>query len=116
MRPRWRCPPPPASSWPPDGWRRCRPGGRTPLAAGLRRAAGVLATGRLRAPRRRPLLVVVTDGRHPSGPDPVEIARRLAADGVASVVVDCEHGPVRLGMAGRLGAALEGVVLRLDEL
>ncbi|WP_182908532.1 putative cobaltochelatase [Microbispora sp. H13382] len=89
-------------------------GGRTPLAAGLRRAERVLAAERLRDPRRRALLVVVTDGRHTSGPDPVDAARRLA--GVASVVVDCEHGPVRLGLAGRLAAALGGTALRLQDL
>ena len=38
-------------------------GGRTPLAAGLLRAHEVLRTERLRDPDRRPLLVVVTDGR-----------------------------------------------------
>ncbi|MEU8171757.1 putative cobaltochelatase [Microbispora hainanensis] len=89
-------------------------GGRTPLAAGLRRAEQVLAAERLRDPRRRPLLVVVTDGRHTAGPDPVTAARRLS--GVASVVVDCEHGPVRLGLAGRLAAALGGTAIRLEEL
>ncbi|WP_169982561.1 putative cobaltochelatase [Microbispora sp. H10836] len=89
-------------------------GGRTPLAAGLRRAERVLAAERLRDPRRRALLVVVTDGRHTFGPDPVDAARRLA--GVASVVVDCEHGPVRLGLAGRLAAALGGTAIRLEEL
>ncbi|MEV1206614.1 vWA domain-containing protein, partial [Microbispora rosea] len=41
-------------------------------------------------------------------------ARRLA--GVASVVVDCEHGPVRLGLAGRLASALGGTAIRLEEL
>jgi magnesium chelatase subunit D len=91
-------------------------GGRTPLTAGLRRAARVLAAERLRDPRRRPLLVVVTDGRHTAGPDPAPAAQWLAASGVASVVIDCEQGPVRLGMAGRLGAALGGAVLRLEEL
>ncbi|MEN3540952.1 putative cobaltochelatase [Microbispora sp. ZYX-F-249] len=89
-------------------------GGRTPLAAGLRRAERVLAAERLRDPRRRALLVVVTDGRHTYGPDPAGAARRLA--GVTSVVVDCEHGPVRLGLAGRLAAALGGTAIRLEEL
>ena len=36
--------------------------------------------------------------------------------GVASVVVDCESGPVRLGLARALGAWLGGEVVRLDEL
>ena len=65
-------------------------GGRTPLAAGLAKAARVLATERLRDPRRRPLLVVVTDGRATSGSD-ADLSRAAAMlAGVASVVVDCE--------------------------
>jgi magnesium chelatase subunit D len=40
----------------------------------------------------------------------------LAAAGTASVVVDCESGPVRLGLAGALGAALGAQTMRLDEL
>ena len=40
-----------------------RTGGRTPLADGLLRARRLLAAERLRDPRRRPLLVVLTDGR-----------------------------------------------------
>jgi magnesium chelatase subunit D len=91
-------------------------GGRTPLAAGLERSARLLAAERLRDPRRRPLLLVVTDGRHTSGGDPVVPAARIAASGVDSVVVDCEAGPVRLGLAGRLGAALGAAVLGLAEL
>ncbi|MBO2445804.1 putative cobaltochelatase [Actinomadura barringtoniae] len=89
-------------------------GGRTPLAAGLLRAAEVLRVERLRDPARRPLLVVVTDGRATHGPDPAAAAGLL--NGVASVVVDCESGPVRLGLAGRLGGLLEGEVVRLEDL
>ncbi|HWG99476.1 MAG TPA: VWA domain-containing protein, partial [Pilimelia sp.] len=81
-----------------------RTGGRTPLAAGLRQAARTLATERRRDPRRRPLLVLVTDGRATSGPDPMPAAAALA--GTAAVVVDCEAGPVRLGLARRLATAL----------
>ncbi len=99
-------------------------GGRTPLAAGLLRARETLRVERLRDPRRRALLVVVTDGRatggRPGGTDPVGDARRaaglLAADGVAAIVVDCESGPVRLGLASVLAAELGGTALRLDEL
>ena len=52
-------------------------GGRTPLAAGLAQSARVLATERLRDPRRRALLVVVTDGRATSGSD-ADLARAAA--------------------------------------
>ncbi|MEU8435585.1 putative cobaltochelatase [Streptomyces sp. NPDC029216] len=99
-------------------------GGRTPLGAGLLKAHEVLRIERLRDPSRRPLLVVVTDGRATSagavGGDPRELsgrsARLLAAEGVASVVVDCESGPVRLGLAGVLAADLGAHAVTLDGL
>ncbi|MER8006268.1 putative cobaltochelatase [Streptomyces sp. NPDC094149] len=95
-------------------------GGRTPLAAGLLKAHDVLRVERLRDPARRPLVVVVTDGRATGGPEPVALAGRAArlyaADGVACVVVDCESGPVRLGLAGQLAGDLGGTAVTLDEL
>ncbi|MEV0718001.1 VWA domain-containing protein [Asanoa sp. NPDC050611] len=91
-----------------------RTGGRTPLAAGLAAAARTLAGERRRDPLRRPLLVVVTDGRHTRGPDPRTVAPALA--GVPSVVVDCETGPVRLGMARTLAGALDAQYLPLAAL
>ncbi|MEV5884363.1 putative cobaltochelatase [Streptomyces sp. NPDC052020] len=95
-------------------------GGRTPLAAGLLKAHDVLRVERLRDAARRPLVVVVTDGRATGGPEPVALASRaarlFAAEGVASVVVDCESGPVRLGLAGKLAAELGGTAVTLDEL
>ncbi|MFF4625927.1 putative cobaltochelatase [Streptomyces griseorubiginosus] len=95
-------------------------GGRTPLAAGLLRAHMVLRVERLRDPARRALVVVVTDGRATGGLEPVALAGRaarlFAAEGVASVVVDCESGPVRLGLAGQLAGELGGTAVTLDEL
>ncbi|MFF4584784.1 putative cobaltochelatase [Streptomyces sp. NPDC001388] len=95
-------------------------GGRTPLAAGLLRAHDVLRVERLRDPARRALVVVVTDGRATGGTEPVALAGRaarlFAAEGVASVVVDCESGPVRLGLAGQLAGELGGTAVTLDEL
>ncbi|ALO07483.1 magnesium-chelatase subunit [Streptomyces venezuelae] len=96
-------------------------GGRTPLSAGLLKAHDVLRIERLRDPSRRPLLVVVTDGRATGGgADPVALAARAArlhaAEGTASVVVDCETGHVRLGLAGSLARELGGTAVTLDEL
>ncbi|MFJ2651811.1 putative cobaltochelatase [Streptomyces sp. NPDC087420] len=95
-------------------------GGRTPLAAGLLKAHDVLRVERLRDPARRPLLVVVTDGRATGGADPVALAARAArlhaSEGTASVVVDCESGIVRLGLAGTLAGDLEGTCVTLDDL
>ncbi|RCV54293.1 putative cobaltochelatase [Marinitenerispora sediminis] len=98
--------------------RELRTGGRTPLAAGLLRCADVLRVERTRDPRRRPLLVVVTDGRATHGG--LDTALRAGAwigdQGVESVVVDCESSPVRLGLATRLAAALRGEAVRLADL
>jgi magnesium chelatase subunit D len=122
-------------------------GGRTPLASGLLVAGDVLRRERLRDRRRRPLLVVVTDGRATSslgggigsgaatGPAPApgsarargtgvraaqaEVRRAaalLAASGVASLVVDCEAGPVRLGLAAELANALGGEHVPMTDL
>ena len=95
-------------------------GGRTPLAAGLLRAHDVLRVEKLRDPARRALLVLVTDGRATGGPEPVALAGRaarlFAAEGLASVVVDCESGMVRLGLAAELAGELGGTAVTLDEL
>jgi magnesium chelatase subunit D len=91
-------------------------GGQTPLVAGLTEAHATLRRERLRDPQRRPLLVVVTDGRHTAGGDPQAAALRLRHDGIASVVVDCESGPVRLRLAGALAQALGAEYLSLDDL
>jgi len=85
-------------------------GGRTPLAAGLTEAGRVIGFERLRDPRRRPLVLVVTDGRaNTPGPDPAAAARsaaaKLAAAGVGLVVVGTVEGPARLGLAAALAAA-----------
>jgi magnesium chelatase subunit D len=91
-------------------------GGRTPLAAGLARAGELIAAERLRDPLRRPLLVVVSDGRANAGGDPLAAAHPLAASGVAALVVDSEEGPLRLGLAGELARALAAPCIRLEEL
>ncbi|MGH3996118.1 MAG: vWA domain-containing protein, partial [Pseudonocardiaceae bacterium] len=98
--------------------RALRTGGRTPLADGLLCSARVLATERLRDPTRRALLVVLTDGRatHGGMDSALVAAGLLRRDEVASIVVDCESGPVRLRLADRLAAAMGGACVRLEEL
>ncbi|MBT0568398.1 VWA domain-containing protein [Williamsia sp. CHRR-6] len=85
-------------------------GGRTPLAEGIIEAAAVIQRARHTDPRRRSLMVVITDGRATSGPGAVPramaAADRIRRLGVHSVVVDCEQGVVRLGLAARLAGHL----------
>ena len=60
--------------------------------------------------------MVVTDGRATSGGD-AELARATALlAGIAAVVVDCEAGPVRLGLAAALAARLGAALVTLEDL
>ena len=95
-------------------------GGRTPLAEGLLAARALIVRERVRDKARRPLVVVLTDGRATAGPDPLGRSRiaaaRLVAEGVAAVVVDCETSYVRLGLAGQLARQLGAPTVRLGQL
>jgi len=91
-------------------------GGRTPLAAGIEKVADVLKRENLRDRERRPLLVLLTDGRATAGPDPQVAAARLRSLVATSFVVDTEEGYVRLGMAGELAESMGARCLRLEEL
>lgn len=100
-------------------------GGKTPLAQGLLAARDVVLREKTRDRARRPLVVVLTDGRATGGPDPLGRTRTAAglliAEGAAAVVVDCETSYIRLGLAqqlaGHLGApAVQLAQLRADNL
>ena len=87
-------------------------GGRTPLAAGVAKAAQVVRTELLRDPLRRPLIVLITDGRADTR------AAARAGAGLRQhdmVVIDCERGVVRLGLAQRLAYDLHAQYLPLAE-
>ncbi|WP_420879854.1 VWA domain-containing protein [Rhodococcus sp. (in: high G+C Gram-positive bacteria)] len=100
--------------------RAMRTGGRTPLAAGFLKARDVVVRERVRDPRRRALVVALTDGRATGAKDAVARARQaagmLADTRAASIVVDCETGMVRLGLAADLARDLRGGYVRLAEL
>ncbi|ANE83081.1 hypothetical protein A7U43_19425 [Mycobacterium adipatum] len=95
-------------------------GGKTPLAQGLLAARDVVLREKARDRARRPLVVVLTDGRATGGPDPLgrtrTAARLLVAEGAAAVVVDCETSFVRLGLAEQLAQQLEAPAVRLAQL
>ncbi|WP_330179179.1 magnesium chelatase subunit D family protein [Nocardia sp. NBC_01503] len=97
-----------------------RTGGKTPLAQGLLKAREVVHREHIRDPHRRPMLVMLTDGRATGGPDPVPraraAARLLANESVTAMVVDCERGMIRLGLARDLARELRGGYLQLAEL
>ncbi|WP_082520982.1 magnesium chelatase subunit D family protein [Rhodococcus sp. Leaf278] len=100
--------------------RNMKTGGRSPLAQGFVKARDLVLRERVRDPLRRALMVALTDGRATGGTDPVGRARiaaaRIASDKIASVVVDCESGMVRLGLAADFAARLGGGYVALEDL
>ncbi|GAA2067997.1 magnesium chelatase subunit D family protein [Williamsia deligens] len=97
-----------------------RTGGRTPLAEGMLESLALMDRARHTDARRRPLLVVVTDGRATAGRDAPtrawEAAGRVRSRGITSVVVDCEAGVVRLGLARTLATHLSATWMPLSEI
>ncbi|TDK91882.1 magnesium chelatase subunit D family protein [Mycolicibacterium mucogenicum] len=95
-------------------------GGKTPLAQGLLAARDVVLREKARDRARRPLVVVLTDGRATGGPDPLgrtrTAAELLVAEGAAAVVVDCETSYIRLGLAQQLAGQLGPPVVQLAQL
>jgi magnesium chelatase subunit D len=96
-------------------------GGRTPLAEALVAAEQVVRRERARDPQRRPLVVLVTDGRATSGRGALDRARRtaelLATHATPWVVVDAEdpRAVVHLGLARDLATRLGAEHLPLGE-
>ncbi|MFL0291263.1 magnesium chelatase subunit D family protein [Mycobacterium sp. SMC-18] len=95
-------------------------GGKTPLAQGLLAARDVVLREKTRDRARRPLVVVLTDGRATGGPDPLGRTRTaaglLVAEGAAAVVVDCETSYIRLGLAQQLAGQLGAAAVQLAQL
>lgn len=95
-------------------------GGRTPLAEGLECAAQVLTTEAVKDPTRRPIVVLLSDGRATAGKGALArskaAADALSMRGYDCVVVDCETGPMRLGLAGDLALRLGAELVPMAEL
>ncbi len=95
-------------------------GGRTPLAAGLDAARQLIRREGWRDPARRPILVLITDGRATGDGDPIAQAKRAAAalarTAATSIVVDAEEGPVRLGLAGEIARHLTAELVTIPGL
>jgi magnesium chelatase subunit D len=104
-------------------------GGRTPLGPGLRAALDVARSALRRDPDRRPVIVVVTDGRATSAGRPttgavnvgptqaaLAAAAEIAAAGIEALVVDAEDTDLRLGLARHLAEAMGAQYTALPDL
>jgi magnesium chelatase subunit D len=100
-----------------------RPGGRTPLVAGLVTAYEGLMCHRQRERQTPPLQGWLTDGRanlsggiSDPGGEACQHASRPCDAGVSTLLVETEQGTMQLGLAQRVAAAAGGTCLRLADL
>lgn len=102
-------------------------GGRTPLSAGLLKAAQVLLNERRKCPEMVPFLFLISDGRANVGMkgdirEELETVSRYIRDaGIRLVVIDTEHstGPgirIRLGFCKKIAEIADGHYYQLDDL
>ncbi|RMR47425.1 ChlD component of cobalt chelatase involved in B12 biosynthesi [Pseudomonas amygdali pv. mori] len=84
-------------------------GGGTPLSAAFQQAGEWLAKRQKRYPAEQQRVLVLTDGR-------IKQLPVLPAFNCASVLIDIEKGPIRLGRARELASSLGADYQHIDEL
>ena len=93
-------------------------GGATPLAEGLHVAIDLAVSRRSSA--QVPLVVLLTDGRATGAPDALDRALTTALTakryGIEGLVLDCETGATRLGLAARVADAMGAPCLEIGQL
>jgi magnesium chelatase subunit D len=98
-------------------------GGKTPLASGLYRGYEIIKAAKLKDPDMVPFIVLVSDGRANvslKGGNPMdealELANKIAAEGIKSLVIDTEKDFIKLGLASKIAEAMKADYYRLEEL
>lgn len=98
-------------------------GGKTPLAAGLLKGYEVIKNEQRKNPDLLPILVLVSDGRtnvaiNEGDPflEAMEMGKRIAGEGIQTIVVDTEVDFIKLGLARKLAAAMCARYYRIEEL
>lgn len=100
-----------------------RTGGRTPLWLAIEKANRYLDLERKRDPELLPVVVLLTDGRATSsmsGENSIEhihkVAEALSQRCYRTLVIDTEHGFLRLGKARKIAEYMNGEYYRFDEI
>jgi len=98
-------------------------GGKTPLADGLVKGYELIKNETRKNEDVLPIMVVVSDGRTnvgTSGQDPlkeaVNIGRKIAFEGIQTIVIDTESDFIKLGLAKDLAANMGAQYYRIEDL
>ena len=99
-------------------------GGKTPLAAGMRKGFDLLTREMKRDGRRKPVMVLLSDGRANTGTtrgtgpfrEALATADAIREAGITTVVIDTESGLVRLGKMRSLADRMNAKYYRMEQL
>ena len=95
-------------------------GGATPLAAGLRVSRELVRLTLDRTPNLDPFLVLITDGRATGTThgfsEALQVANEIGEQGLPSLCIDTETGPVRLGQTAHLARLMKADYVHTSEL
>jgi len=97
--------------------------GRTPLAAGLNLAYEVIKAAKIKDKDTLPVIVLVSDGRatySSSGgnafTEALASARRIAREGIKSIVIDTDRNFVKLHLAEKIAEAMKADLFAIEDL
>lgn len=98
-------------------------GGKTPLSAGLIKGYEILKGEKKRDAETLPVIVLVSDGRTNvaiNNKEPfdeaIKWAKKIAAEGIQSIVIDTEQDFIKLGLAREIAEAMNARYYKLEEL
>ena len=99
-------------------------GGKTPLAAGMRKGFEVLTREMKRDGRQKPIMVLLSDGRANTGAtqgsdvfrEVLMTADAIREAGISAVIIDIESGFVRLGKMRRLADRMNAKYYPMEQL
>ena len=98
-------------------------GGKTPLVLGMYRGYEILKASMKKDPDIIPIMVLVSDGRGNvsfQGGDPhgeaLEIAEKIAIEGIQSIIIDTEDDFIKLNLAKEIGEYMKAKYYKLEDL
>lgn len=98
-------------------------GGKTPLSAGLLKGYDILKAAKKKDAEILPVIVLVSDGRTNVSIDDkepfeeaIEWAKKIACEGIQTIVIDTEQDYIKLGLAREIAEAMNAQYYKLEEL
>jgi magnesium chelatase subunit D len=101
--------------------KKLKTGGKSPLALGLYQSYELLKAEKIKNPQALQYLVIVTDGKaniplftQDAIEDALNVGKKIANDGINSLVLDTESGYIRYDFAKKLAEEMESDYIKME--